>query len=283
MIPAARLVPVVTVVTRADGDKPGAAGAAAVSVSASGRKVEPEGRGPAGLLRLEASGRLSSAGITCHPSMCSAPRQTIAKRCRICIPNLNQLATCIIDVGVTMFCSGNRSAASQGGHQLIRDWITVKRPGSRCSRQERLKGQCSGENAASEVRFGALREPVPVCLKSTTPGGDMRFSIAASVHLHQASGVAQRPRSPAIAARGPQRGRRRFACRAATGDAGGLHGAERPHGADQQSVQEALSAAEAALADAQEKLADVESLPSAREPWQSRVRGLGSLPCWHAR
>jgi len=109
----------------------------------------------------------------------------------------------------------------------------------------------------------------------------VQLSIAASVHLHQVSGGAERSHSPAVVATAPQHGRDGFICRAATGDAGGLHGAEAPQGAEQQSVQEALSAAEAALAEAQEKLADVESLPSAREPWQSRVRGLASLPGCH--
>ena len=84
-----------------------------------------------------------------------------------------------------------------------------------------------------------------------------------------------------VVARAPRHRWSRCTCLAATEDAGSLHGAEAPHGAEQQSVQEALSAAEAALADAQEKLADVESLPSAREPWQSRVCGLVSLPCCH--
>ena len=46
----------------------------------------------------------------------------------------------------------------------------------------------------------------------------------------------------------------------------------RQGGGPHEGVREALSAAEATLADAQEKLADVESLPSAREPWHARVR-----------
>ena len=122
----------------------------------------------------------------------------------------------------------------------------------------------------------ALCASLCLCFLRMLAGSDTQLSIAASVPLHQEGGDAEsRSQSPAVAARGPQHGRGGFICRAVTGDAGGMHGAEGPHGAEQQSVQEALSAAEAALADAQEKLADVESLPSARESWQSRVRGPG--------
>ena len=123
---------------------------------------------------------VSSAGITRYWPISFAWSQTIVTTLRDLLINVNNR-----DVGMTMHCNGNRSGASQGGHQLIRDRITVRRPRSWCCRQQRLHGPSSGDCTASEVRSAAsLRKPpLRVCFLSVLTGGERELN-AASVPLY---------------------------------------------------------------------------------------------------
>ena len=272
MSPAARLVPVVIVMCRACCES----SAAVPSLAAMRGEADSAGRGLARLLRPAASVRLSFACIQSATAMTFATRGTAEVLLASWLTQINhKYDTSNV---CCMACATEResmSSARQGGHQQILDRIIGRHPRGTLAQRQRLIGSFSSRGPASVVPPACLRRPMNwLNVHTVTPGGKSQHH-GANFARHQVASGAQQSRGLAIVGSKLHHVRSLLVCPAAAGGTDGSSAAETPRAGSEQSVQEALSAAEAALTDARDKLADVESLPSAREPWQPRVRNSG--------